>query len=76
MLETLARVRGANVSTARRGALHHARRSVLLLLGYYNFRLHTGIVRFAREADWVLDDTYVRVGLPPAWPVGLTQRSR
>ena len=59
----------ASVARPRRGALHRARRSVLLLLGFYNIRLHTGIMRYAREADWVLDDTYVRNGLPPVgWP--------
>ncbi len=61
-------VRTASVARQRRGALHHARRRVLLLLGYYNVRLHTGIVHYAREADWVLNDSYVRLGLPPvAW---------
>jgi len=47
------------------GSLHHVRRSVALLLGFYNVSLHSGIARYAREADWVLDDSYVRVGLPP-----------
>ena len=46
----------------RRGALHHIRHNVLLLLGIYNVPLHNGIIRYAREADWILDDTYVRVG--------------
>jgi LacI family transcriptional regulator len=55
----------ASAARPQRGALHHARRSVLLLLGFYNIRLHTGIMRYAREADWVLDDTYVRNGMPP-----------
>ncbi len=55
----------ASVTRPRHGALHRARRSVLLLLGFYNIRLHTGIMRYAREADWVLDDTYVRNGMPP-----------
>ena len=55
----------ASEARPRRGALHHARRSVLLLLGFYHIRLHTGIMRYAREVDWVLDDTYVRNGLPP-----------
>lgn len=56
----------ASVARPRSGALHRARRSVLLLLGVYHVRLHTGIMRYAREADWVLDDTYVRIGMPPA----------
>ena len=51
----------------RRSALHHIRHNVLLLLGIYNVPLHNGIIRYAREADWILDDTYVRVGMPPAW---------
>jgi len=56
-------------AAARRqhGALHHIRRSVLLLLGIYNVRLHQGIARYAHEADWVLDDTYVSSGLLPVW---------
>ena len=56
-------------AAARRpqGALHHIRRSVLLLLGFYNVRLHQGIARYAHEADWVLDDTYVSAGLVPVW---------
>ena len=51
----------------RRGALHHIRHNVLLLLGIYNVPLHNGIIRYAREADWILDDTYVRVGDAAAW---------
>jgi LacI family transcriptional regulator len=61
------RVLSASFASPQRGALHHIRRSVLLLLGFYNVPLHTGIVRYAKEADWILDDTYVRVGLPPVW---------
>ncbi|MCX6997163.1 MAG: AraC family transcriptional regulator, partial [Kiritimatiellaeota bacterium] len=60
MTQRPASVRSASVANPRHGALHHARRSVLLLLGYYHLRLHTGIMRYAREANWVLDDTYVR----------------
>ncbi|MEI6781533.1 MAG: DNA-binding transcriptional regulator [Verrucomicrobiota bacterium] len=67
MKERSARVRSASVARLRHGGLHHARHSVLLLLGYYNVRLHTGIVRYAHEADWVLNDAYVRIGLPPVW---------
>jgi LacI family transcriptional regulator len=62
-----ARVLSAAVARPQRGALHHIRHNILLLLGYYNFPLHSGIARYAREADWILDDTYVRVGLPPVW---------
>ena len=45
----------------------HIRRKVLLLLGYYNVSLHGGIIRYAAEAGWALDDGYVRVGQPPVW---------
>jgi AraC-like DNA-binding protein len=67
MPERSARVRSASVASPRRGALHHARRSVLLLLGFYTAPLHTGIARYTREADWALNDEYIRVGLPPVW---------
>lgn len=53
--------------SASHGALRHIRRNVLLLLGYYNMPLHTGIARYAKAACWALDDTYVRVGFPPVW---------
>lgn len=62
-----ARIRSASVTAPRRSVLHHARRSVLLLLGFYSIRLHAGIARYAREADWALNDEYIRVGLPPVW---------
>lgn len=45
----------------------HIRRNVLLLLGYYNVSLHGGIIRYAGEAGWALDDGYMRVGQPPVW---------
>jgi LacI family transcriptional regulator len=50
-----------------RGALHHIRRHVLLLLGVHYHAMHSGIARYAREADWALDDTYMRIGLAPKW---------
>ena len=40
---------------------------MLLLLGYYNVSLHGGIIRYAAEAGWALDDSYVRSGMPPVW---------
>jgi LacI family transcriptional regulator len=65
MHKRIASVRSESVSAQHRGGLHHARHRVILLLGFYNIPLHTGIVRYAREADWVLEDNYVRVGLTP-----------
>jgi LacI family transcriptional regulator len=53
--------------SAAHGSLRHIRRSVLLLLGFYNMPLHLGIARYAREASWTLNDTYVRGGYPPVW---------
>lgn len=43
------------------------RRQVLLLLGYYNVSLHGGIIRYAKEAGWALDDSYQRSGMTPVW---------
>lgn len=37
-------------------------RRVLLLLGNYYLENHRGIARFAREAHWALDPSYVRTG--------------
>lgn len=45
----------------------HIRRHVLLLLGYYNVSLHGGILRYAGEAGWALDDSYIRTSVPPVW---------
>lgn len=45
----------------------YIRRHVLLLLGYYNVSLHGGIIRYASEAGWALDDSYERSGMPPVW---------
>jgi len=49
------------------GSLRHIRRNVLLLLGTHAHRLQSGIVRYAREASWILDDTYTSMGLVPVW---------
>ncbi|MGH7991105.1 MAG: hypothetical protein ACREDS_13055, partial [Limisphaerales bacterium] len=50
-----------------RGTLHHVRRDVLLLLGSHGHALRCGIARYAREADWMLDNSFVTVGLVPVW---------
>ncbi len=42
--------------------LRRARR-VLLLLGNYYLENHRGIARYAREAHWVLDASYMRSGI-------------
>ena len=33
------------------------RKRVLMLLGFYSYKMHLGIARYAREADWVLNAT-------------------
>jgi hypothetical protein len=49
------------------GALHHIRHNVMLLLGTHAYSLRGGIVRYAREASWILDDTYTSMGIVPVW---------
>ena len=49
----------------RHGSLQHIRRNVMLLLGSHQLR--KGIVRYAREARWILDDTYISNGIVPVW---------
>ncbi|HVU26325.1 MAG TPA: DNA-binding transcriptional regulator [Verrucomicrobiae bacterium] len=57
----------AKVTLQQRSALHHVRRDVLLLLGSHGHALRCGIARYAREADWMLDNSFVTVGLVPVW---------
>ena len=57
----------AGLKAGQHGALHHIRRNVLLLLGSHAAQLRSGIVRFAREAHWILDDTYSSIGIVPVW---------
>jgi LacI family transcriptional regulator len=52
---------------SQHSALHHIRRNVLLLLGTHGYALRSGIVRYASEASWILDDTYTSSGLVPIW---------
>ena len=54
-------------SPSQHGSLQHIRRNVLLLLGTHASQLRAGIARYAREASWILDDTYNRIGLVPEW---------
>lgn len=39
----------------------------MLLLGTHAQLLRAGIARYAREAAWILDDTYTNTGLVPVW---------
>ncbi|MEN6493028.1 MAG: DNA-binding transcriptional regulator [Thermoguttaceae bacterium] len=41
------------------------RRRVLMALGYYDHQLHRGIVRYAREAGWILDTSMAHYGVIP-----------
>ena len=40
-------------------------RRVLMALGYYDSQTHRGIVRYAREAGWVLDTSMTHYGVVP-----------
>jgi LacI family transcriptional regulator len=43
-------------------------KSVLLALGWYVHEINVGVARYAREAEWILDDTSSHSGvLPSGW---------
>lgn len=45
-----------------------SRPRVLMALGYYDHQLHRGVVRYAREAGWILDTSMAHYGvLPEHW---------
>jgi LacI family transcriptional regulator len=45
-----------------------ARKRVLLALGWYSYRLHRGVARYADQARWILNIEMERTGLlPPYW---------
>ena len=35
------------------------------MLGYYEHRMHLGVARYARQANWILDTTMAHYGRPP-----------
>ena len=44
------------------------RKRVLLALGWYSYRLHRGVARYADQARWILNIEMERTGLlPPYW---------
>ena len=44
------------------------RKSVLLAMGYYVHEINVGVAKYARLANWILDDITSRNGMiPPAW---------
>lgn len=67
MPNTPSRKRSGSAKKALPSGRKMIRRHVLLLLGFYNVSLHSGIIRYAKEAGWALDDTYQRSGETPAW---------
>jgi LacI family transcriptional regulator len=67
MPNTPTRKRSGSAKKALPSGRKMIRRHVLLLLGFYNVSLHSGIIRYAKEAGWALDDTYQRSGETPAW---------
>jgi LacI family transcriptional regulator len=45
-----------------------SRKRVLLALGWYSYRLHRGVARYADQARWILNVEMERTGLlPPYW---------
>ena len=49
-------------------AARPARKRVLLLLSYYDYRHHAGVARYAGEAGWLIDDAATQErGLPTGW---------
>lgn len=57
----------SKTTVQQKRAVHHVRRDVLLLLGLHGHALRSGIASYAREADWMLDDSFVTAGLVPVW---------
>lgn len=44
------------------------RREVLLAPSWFNHRINQGVARYARQANWILDSTYIHMGtLPRRW---------
>lgn len=50
---------------ARRSFVAPRRKRVLLMLGYYEHRMHLGVARYARQANWILDTTMAHYGRTP-----------
>jgi LacI family transcriptional regulator len=42
-------------------------RRVLMAFSYYDHQMHLGVVRYARQAGWVLDTTMAHYGTPPSY---------
>ena len=63
-------VGGAGAATLRQeaGRARGARKRVLLVLQYYDYRHHSGVARYAAEAGWALEDAYTMIrSLPETW---------
>ena len=64
----MSRLHNVKISKLRqRGPLQHIRRNVLLLLGMHANLLRGGIARYAHEANWIMEDTYINAGVVPVW---------
>src|SRR3954470_12184794 len=58
----------ANGQLSRNVQKSHARKRVLLVLQYYDYRHHSGVARYAAKAGWALEDAYTMIrGLPDTW---------
>lgn len=54
---------GRSSGTSRQ--LARPRRRVLMALGYYDWQVHRGILRYAREVGWILDTSMAHYGVIP-----------
>ena len=45
------------------------RKTVLLALGWYVHEINMGVARYAKEHDWILDDTSCHSGGFPSWKI-------
>ena len=50
---------------SRRSFQPPRQKRVTLMLGYYEHRMHLGVARCARQADWILDTTMAHYGRAP-----------
>ena len=57
----------SHASSHRRGFVRPRQNRVLLALAYYEHRMHLGAVRYAREANWILDTRMAHYGTPPEY---------
>lgn len=54
--------------TEKHNFMPKQRKRVLMLLAYYEHRMHLGVAKFAREANWIVDSQMAHYGMiPKSW---------